>query len=204
MEIQVRPLAQELDRQPPQYVRDDMAMQLIDLMGLRFGRLIVVGREKPVRPGAATPWICLCDCGSERNVLSNNLRSGDIQSCGCLRKERVASMAHMASQASARLADETRKQLGLDGLTANMIRQSRIRENHEAAGRPREYPKKSVVFFRDLGICHLCGNPVNPRRWDIDHVIPVSRGGLDTYDNVAVSHPLCNNRKWAHLAIATG
>lgn len=179
-----------------------MAMKLIDLMGLRFGRLVVVGRRKPVRPGAAVPWICVCDCGSEREVLSNNLRSGDIQSCGCLRKERVASMAQMASLASAKIKEKIREDLGLAGLTANMIRQTRIRKNHEVAGRPREYPEKSLVFSRDSGTCHLCGEPADPERWDMDHVIPVSRGGLDTYDNVAVSHPLCNNRKWANLVVS--
>jgi hypothetical protein len=32
-------------------------------------------------------WLCKCDCGNEKIVSRHLLRSGDIQSCGCLRKE---------------------------------------------------------------------------------------------------------------------
>ena len=51
-----------------------------DLTGKRFGRLVAHYYEKPM-------WVCECDCGSEHRVLSGNLRSGDIQSCGCLMKD---------------------------------------------------------------------------------------------------------------------
>lgn len=59
---------------------------------------------------------------------------------------------------------------------------------------------RSVVWERDGGICHLCGEPADPSRWDLDHIIPLTpyRGrepGRHNYENVAVSHPSCNYRK---------
>lgn len=59
--------------------------------------------------------------------------------------------------------------------------------------------------------CHLCGEPIDmdaPRKcgtpgWELsfhkDHVIPISRGGDNTIDNVRPSHGICNLKKWANL-----
>jgi hypothetical protein len=57
--------------------------------------------------------------------------------------------------------------------------------------------------------CHICSLPVDldaPRQvgkegWEkglhIDHVYPLSKGGLDTLENVRPSHGKCNIIKWA-------
>lgn len=58
----------------------------IDMVGKRFGRLVVIeecGRDKF---GQVT-WKCLCDCGNETIVRGRSLRCGDIKSCGCLQLE---------------------------------------------------------------------------------------------------------------------
>jgi 5-methylcytosine-specific restriction endonuclease McrA len=36
--------------------------------------------------------------------------------------------------------------------------------------------------------------------WDLDHVIPLSKGGEHSYDNVQVTHPSCNRKKGAKVA----
>lgn len=51
------------------------------------------------------------------------------------------------------------------------------------------------VWCRDSGLCFICGFPADKNNWWLEHVIPLSRGGLHSYDNVAVSHPYCNNSK---------
>lgn len=53
-----------------------------DLTGQRFGRLAVIRYD----PGKG--WLCHCDCGTEKFILSGSLRSGTI-SCGCFRKEKM-------------------------------------------------------------------------------------------------------------------
>jgi 5-methylcytosine-specific restriction endonuclease McrA len=54
---------------------------------------------------------------------------------------------------------------------------------------------RKIVFNRDKGICHLCKDEVDSNNWHLDHIMPVSRGGLHCYDNVAVSHSSCNLKK---------
>lgn len=35
---------------------------------------------------------------------------------------------------------------------------------------------RSVVFRRDRGICGICGKKVDPAKWHLDHIVPISRG----------------------------
>lgn len=54
----------------------------LNLVGRRFGRLIVV--EEVGRNEFGTfNWICICDCGKERQVRGSSLTSGSTASCGC-------------------------------------------------------------------------------------------------------------------------
>ncbi len=61
-------------------------MSLIDLTGKRFGRLIVINREKNI--GNHSAWRCKCDCGSETIVRGDHLRHGKTRSCRCLENEK--------------------------------------------------------------------------------------------------------------------
>ena len=61
---------------------------LLKLQGERFGRLTVLFRSP--NKGHRTVWHCKCDCGNEVDVLTDHLRSGHTQSCGCLQKERTS------------------------------------------------------------------------------------------------------------------
>lgn len=60
-------------------------MRRIDLTNRTFGRLTAawpVGRQ-----GIEICWLCFCVCGKFVVVQGNNLRSGNVLSCGCLQKE---------------------------------------------------------------------------------------------------------------------
>lgn len=59
--------------------------KLVDLTGKRFSRLLVVGRAKNRKAG--TYWRCVCDCGSEKEVLATHLVGKQTKSCGCLNRE---------------------------------------------------------------------------------------------------------------------
>lgn len=59
-----------------------------------------------------------------------------------------------------------------------------------------------IIARRDHYLCHLCNQIVDMdiKRTDkmgatIDHVLPLSKGGLDTMENVALAHWICNIRK---------
>lgn len=54
---------------------------------------------------------------------------------------------------------------------------------------------RRVVFERDLGICGICGLAVRRQDVSVDHIIPLSRGGLHAYTNVQLAHRRCNAGK---------
>lgn len=54
---------------------------------------------------------------------------------------------------------------------------------------------KADIWQRDGGICGICLLEANENDWHLDHIIPLSRGGQHTLDNVQVSHPPCNLSK---------
>lgn len=58
----------------------------IDRTGRRYGRLTVVEYAGKDCRGKLL-WKCKCDCGNEKNVVSDNLSSGKSNSCGCLKRE---------------------------------------------------------------------------------------------------------------------
>jgi len=61
-------------------------MKFIDLTGLKFGRLVAeryVGKNKY----GQSLWLCKCDCGDYKLIITSQLNSGETNSCGCLRKE---------------------------------------------------------------------------------------------------------------------
>ena len=51
------------------------------------------------------------------------------------------------------------------------------------------------------GVCYYCGNNTPPKELTMDHIIPISRGGMSTKGNVVTSCKKCNNKKKYLLAM---
>lgn len=51
------------------------------------------------------------------------------------------------------------------------------------------------IYERDHGVCQYCGKPVSFKAFTFDHVIPKSRGGLTTWNNIVCSCLTCNAHK---------
>ncbi|MDD3231141.1 MAG: AP2 domain-containing protein [Oscillospiraceae bacterium] len=62
---------------------DGRSKRLIDLVGKRFGNLVVLKRYGSDKWGKPT-WLCKCDCGNETIVGGSHLKRGDTKSCGCM------------------------------------------------------------------------------------------------------------------------
>jgi len=77
----------------------------------------------------------------------------------------------------------------------------RARDSHRYAVRrgsptmPAERFTLDEIYERDERICHLCGLSVDRADASMDHLIPVSRGGLHLRANVKLAHLSCNTRK---------
>ncbi len=91
---------------------------------------------------------------------------------------------------------------------ASRTKDSHYREKHRERKTRRRLLQKGVrvekvyrrvVWERDKGRCGLCGEMVDwdvkypdPRSPSIDHIVPISKGGVHSYDNVQITHLRCN------------
>ena len=67
----------------------------------------------------------------------------------------------------------------------------RARENNAFV----ESVNRIEVYNKHHGICGICKLPVSIEKFDMDHIIPISKGGKHKYSNCQPSHPRCNNQK---------
>lgn len=65
----------------------------VDLVGKRFGRLVVIRRAGCDKKGNYS-WDCVCDCGGTRTSRMSILQRGDANSCGCLARENAAKQGY--------------------------------------------------------------------------------------------------------------
>lgn len=59
----------------------------LELIGKRFGRLLVISQAENFH--GSTYWNCICDCGNEKVVKGVRLTRGITKSCGCYNKDLV-------------------------------------------------------------------------------------------------------------------
>jgi len=64
--------------------------------------------------------------------------------------------------------------------------------------------RRQRVIKRDESTCQICFKKLSPREITMDHKIPKSRGGANTYENLRVACSPCNNLRgnddpdWMH------
>ncbi len=54
-----------------------------------------------------------------------------------------------------------------------------------------------ALFARDRHLCQYCGNAFATQKLTRDHIVPTSRGGLDTWSNTTTACAVCNAAKGA-------
>jgi hypothetical protein len=64
--------------------------KLIDVVGQRYGRYLAIAKSDKRTKANKQMVLCKCDCGTEREVVVNNLRSGLTTSCGCWKDEKTS------------------------------------------------------------------------------------------------------------------
>ena len=64
-----------------------MGRKAKDITGNKYGRLTAMERDMTAVPAKNSKWICKCDCGNIISTQMNDLASGKVMSCGCLKNE---------------------------------------------------------------------------------------------------------------------
>lgn len=60
------------------------------------------------------------------------------------------------------------------------------------------------LMIRDQYQCQYCGRRPNQRDLNVDHIVPRSRGGVDSWENLVVSCRVCNLRKGRRTPVEAG
>jgi len=60
------------------------------------------------------------------------------------------------------------------------------------------------IYFRDRNRCQYCGRKFTPKELNLDHIVPISRGGKSTWENVVCCCFACNHRKGSRLPQEAG
>lgn len=129
-----------------------MSHNFIDLIGRRFGKLVVKERKDNGK-FRNSRWLCKCDCGNEKIIAGFHLtnKSKPTQSCGCLKKDCNLKHGH------ARNGKESRTH----SIWYHMIRRCKNKNDENYYGRgitvcDRWNPKKGGSFenfLEDMGEC---------------------------------------------------
>lgn len=109
-------------------------MKALNLLGQRFGLLVVEARAQSTATGNAR-WLCRCDCGIEKIAHASGLRSGETTSCGCSHGVGAPSALNDIQKAEARRrhdAGEKHLSIALDlGVSEATIRRHCARPRQE-------------------------------------------------------------------------
>ena len=60
------------------------------------------------------------------------------------------------------------------------------------------------IFLRDSNTCQYCGRRHDPSELTLDHVVPRSRGGVSSWENLVLACVECNDRKGSRLPSEAG
>lgn len=90
------------------------------------------------------------------------------------------------------------------GINRMSCAQSVVELHPIVAARSHAHPKSldpspaltnAALFARDASLCLYCGKEYNRHALTRDHVVPISRGGKDVWENVVCACYHCNSRK---------
>ncbi len=148
-------------------------------------------RREKNRQYAARP-----DVIAKKNAVAKRKRAEDPEWAERARLIERRSSQRPAAREAHRLYEQTWRAANLE---RERIRHAsnQAKRRTQLRGGHGEFVDRAVVYGRDGGKCHICSRPVSRLNFHIDHLIPVSKGGGHTYNNVAIAHPRCNIKRGA-------
>lgn len=136
----------------------------LDLVGKRFGRLVVVSLSEK-RCSGEKMWNCLCDCGNTLLVSTGHLTSGHTRSCGCL-------------------ARELAKQRNFNDLTGKIFGNLKVIKEDSSN------EKRGVYWYCE---CLNCGNIISVRSTALTSGNTKSCGCIASYGEKSIAEILIDN-----------
>lgn len=189
----------------------------INLIGQSFGRWSVL--ECSYTKKNQIYWKCECACGTIRDVAGGSLRGGSSKSCGCLNREITSKL--MSNRI---LSEETKLKIGksskgrwsgkkhsketiekmsgknsysykhgLAGTKEYMCAAAQKRRASKLNQTPDNANLQKIQLY--YIICAYLNEPCETPMWHVDHIKPISKGGLHHEDNLQILTAAINLEK---------
>ena len=146
----------------------------------------------------------LCEEDQERlaRLLLDEMESGRQRegSNGLTRNSSELAQEERASVTSRALWAMARGTLAVTDFAILQFMRTRTGERTIQPTQRRSYPQgtKRTLFERQNRQCVICGKRRTIKNFQIDHIVPASRGGPDNVTNFQLLCPPCNQRKGIH------
>lgn len=151
---------------------------LIDLTDKRFGIWTVIKKDnKNINNRPA--WLCRCDCGNYRTVRGGNLRSGQSKSCGCIRKNKIIVRNKQTIRCGKEHPGYKHGRTGTPEYNRERAMCRFILRLNRTNSSLTDNEKRKINLY--YSISQLLG-----LEWQIDHIIPLSKGGPHHPDNLQI------------------
>lgn len=151
---------------------------------------------------AFTPARSMAQLFCSKKCLRKYIRDNAPLDCavtGCERPLRAKGLCNAHYKAEARANGNITPEKWTDRRRANYHRRRALKKSL-----PAESFRPSEIFDRDGWVCGICSEVVDKdvayphsSSPSLDHIVPLSRGGHHTRDNVQLAHLSCNVRKGA-------
>ncbi len=136
-----------------------------DIEGRQFGKLKVkyVTDKKSHTKSRCKIWHCKCECGQECDVLYDDLVSENVQSCGCLRGERIKEL-YIDGTAPCKLDGSKIRTTNTSGVTGVWFDKSREKWCAEIMFKKKKYylgrytKKEDTVAVRKIAEKNIFGD----------------------------------------------
>jgi len=166
-------------------------IKVLDLVGKRFERLLVLSRSESTPNGQAR-WLCLCDCGNYTTPTGPSLKTGESKSCGCYNKDRIREMNKTHGHAVGYKSSKTRN--SWRGMKERCDNPNNKRYD-KYGGRGITYPENWIKlegFIEDMG---ECPEGMTLERTDVNISYSKENCKWDTATNQAYNINIKSNNK---------
>lgn len=178
-------------------------------LGNRHSRLVVIERSGIDGSGKAQ-WKCLCDCGTVIVTTGDRLRSGMTNSCGCYQKDRC-SETHTGMKHTDKIrriiSEHVKKSMknpeiinkisGINhynfkhGLSKTAAMHTMWAKGYKLK-KTNQTPQLTENEKNKLSLYYQVAHQLECQ---VDHIIPISKGGLHHPDNLQILDEKSNKSK---------
>lgn len=68
-----------------------------------------------------------------------------------------------------------------------------------SSARKKTYAKAKANLYKRIKNCHWCGDPLDPKTMTLEHIVPLSIGGLDNFNNYTLACKDCNEMRGCNM-----